>query len=103
MTTLKSILGTEHRPEIIFDHVHRRHSEIDAILGDDRAEFQRSYEALHQNVILDLFLIRNFYDGLTGCRDFETMDKLRIHCDANRNLRAAADRAGITKAENARM
>ncbi|WFT86847.1 hypothetical protein [Rhizobium leguminosarum] len=77
MTTLKSILETEYRPEVISGHIHRRQRELDDILGD-QTERQRSYAKLQMNDVLDLFFIRSFCAGITCNQHLATIEKYDI-------------------------
>ncbi|WP_283195087.1 hypothetical protein [Rhizobium sp. AN80A] len=68
MTALKSILEIETRPEVIFGHIHRRHAEINSILGVG-PERERLYQTLQEHDLLDLYVIRSFFNALTRCFD----------------------------------
>ncbi|MBY5666845.1 hypothetical protein [Rhizobium leguminosarum] len=79
---------------MIFDHIHRRQSEIKSILGSQR-ESERPYEQLQYGDVLDLIFIRDFFGTLTTSWNYENRDKMVVHCEANVRLEAAAESLGI--------
>lgn len=95
--TLKSILETEHRPEVIFGHIHRSQGAIYAYIGSDG--LTDSLKLLDTSEVRDLLVIRAFYRTITQCAESDSRGKAEVYYAESDALKSTAYGMSLTKSE----